>query len=135
MYVCQGLRIFTNGIIWWGQKRFRGDQYAGDVIMVCKHLRSIFRWHCLEMLPHWVWSGEDENDAPPAEPIPSTEEEWEAEVSIGRFSKGGIGDADKVVSFGAIPIEMISNDYHSGLFVPWSLEVIPCWCFVINKGR
>ena len=103
---CQGLRIFTNGIIWWGQDRFRGDQYAGDVIMVCKHLRSIFRWHCLEVLPHWVWAGEDGKGRPPAEPIPATEEEWEAEVGIWRFFRGA-GDADNVL------LKKMSSTYFS----------------------
>ena len=84
----QCLQIFTNGIVWWGQDPFKGDQFAGDVVRICKHLRSVFRWHCLETLPLWVWSGKDEKDPPPPDPAPSTEEEWEAEVGEGRLFAG-----------------------------------------------
>lgn len=74
------MRTFTNGIVWWGQERFDGDQYAADVVMICKHLRSTFRWMCLEILPLWVWGGREGEEPPPADPLPTTEEEWEAEV-------------------------------------------------------
>ena len=46
---------------------------------------SVFRWHCLETLPLWVWSGKDGKDPPLPDSAPSTEEEWEAEVGEGRL--------------------------------------------------
>ncbi|CAN0103813.1 unnamed protein product, partial [Ascophyllum nodosum] len=31
-FVNECLQIFTNGIVWWGQDPFKGDQFAGDVV-------------------------------------------------------------------------------------------------------
>lgn len=78
---CKTLRVFTNGIIWWSQERFVGYWYATDVIMVCKHLRTTFRALCLELLPLWMWGGK-EGEEPTPDPVPTTEEEWEAEVGV-----------------------------------------------------
>lgn len=72
------MRTFTNGIVWWTQERFKGDEYAAHVVMICKHVRRTFRWHCLEVLPLWKWGGE--GPVPPPDPLPTTEKEWEAEV-------------------------------------------------------
>lgn len=92
--VGQAMRTFTNGIVWWGQERFLGDQFAADVIMICKHLRSVFRWHCLEVLPLWAWAGKEDGEEPPApDAIPATEEEWEAEV---RGDAHAHGDGESV---------------------------------------
>lgn len=74
----QAIRTFTNGIIWWSQSKFQGDQFASDVIMICKHLRSTFRYLCLELLPLWVWGGKGEEPRP--EPVPERDADWEAEV-------------------------------------------------------
>ena len=72
------------------------------MILICQHLRAVFRWHCLETLPLWVWSGKDGKDPPPPDPAPSTEEEWEAEVGEGRLFVGGrlgLGGAAKSVQY------------------------------------
>lgn len=75
------MRTFDNGIVWWTQERFQGDEYAAHVVMICKHVRRTFRWHCLEVLPLWRWSGDGAGaEPPPPDPLPTTDAEWEAEV-------------------------------------------------------
>lgn len=74
------MRTFTNGIVWWTQEKYEGDDYASHVVMICKHVLRTFRWHCLEVLPLWRWSGKDGEEPPPPDPLPTTDKEWEAEV-------------------------------------------------------
>lgn len=74
------MRTFTNGIAWWTQEKYEGDDYAAHVVMICKHVLRTFRWHCLEVLPLWRWGGKDGEEPPPPDPLPTTEKEWEAEV-------------------------------------------------------
>lgn len=78
------MRTFTNGIIWWSQDRWAGDRFASDVVMICKHLRTTFRCLCLELLPLWMWGGTP-GEEPQPEPIPTTDEEREAEVKFVAF--------------------------------------------------